>query len=611
MESMLPPRADLRETERHRLFSRPPIGFVGTVSRGVVAAVLVAVLMIVPTAIFSASSGFSLNLSAGARPLTTPSMSHQARSTANGTGSGGNGSGGNGSGGNGSGGNGSGGNGSGGNGSGGNGSGGNGSGGNGSGGNGSGGNGSGGNGSGGNGSGGNGSGGNGSGGNGSGNNASGSWVYVIPESPGYYLVLIRDWNGSLVLNTSVEVISYPTDAMLVVDGTVTDQLSPVRVYANWNGPNATSGAWNATEFSNGSEVAWMATVWNLTAPGNYSIGFGAVDGTQSVGYQVPIPVVFGGAGGNASCPAGSTGSNTSLIAQGPPVTTYLLKAWSGSFCLTAVVGIDENSTAVDLVVSNVTLSGTTSSQVFVGVAFGNGKTISGLYPSNGSVGTFSSQYTPGNYTLVVNVSNWALNATTGPMLTAVLAFQAQYSVGGNASGAYPAAVSVWVGATPVTGPAPLATTLSAYISGGSPPFLVTWSLPGSSVTTNASGLMVSVSYATAGWYPATAFVYNTTNAYGVVLVGEGGVWIYASGSGGNGSSGNGSPNGSGATPISGGKLASGAVAGEIMTAGIVAVVVAGALLGGLGGFFAGRRTSRIRTPAVFSEESETEDFRRT
>ncbi len=165
----------------------------------------------------------------------------------------------------------------------------------------------------------------------------------------------------------------------------------------------------------------------------------------------------------------------------------------------------------------------------------------------------------------------------------------------NSSGAHPAPVSVTVGASLVTGGAPLNTTLSAYIDGGSAPFVVTWSLPGSNATTNLTGLMVAVSYSSSGWYPATAFVYNTTSSFGQVLVGYGGVWLYVSG--GNGSSGNGPGNGSGngsdhrsgLTPITGHLAGSGLTAALVAEGLIGAAAAAGAVVGALGGFALGRR----------------------
>jgi hypothetical protein len=290
----------------------------------------------------------------------------------------------------------------------------------------------------------------------------------------------------------------------------------------------------------------------------------------------------------------------------------LLKAWSGLFCVTAFASLEENATSIELIVSNVTVVGATSSQVFVGMSCGSGAMSSSVVASNTSLGIVTTPLTPGYYTFRLNASNWAGNTTTGPTLHAAVMFDAQYYNGGNSSGSYPSAVSVWVGASPVTGPAPLATTLSAYISGGSPPFLVTWSLPGSNLTGNATGLMVSVSYSTGGWYPATAFVYNTTTAWGQVLVGYSGVWLYASGGsggGGNGSgngTGNGSGNGSGLTPIAG-HLPGATTDAQLMAGSLILVAaLAGAVVGAVAGFRLGRRA-----PALVDPQPSMSDRRRT
>ncbi len=89
----------------------------------------------------------------------------------------------------------------------------------------------------------------------------------------------------------------------------------------------------------------------------------------------------------------------------------------------------------------------------------------------------------------------------------------------------PMPVSVVITATPLSGTAPLNVTLYANIAGGSPPFTVDWSLPTANGTGTPVGVEVEQTYSVAGWYPATAFVYNTTTAYGTVLVGFGSVWI--------------------------------------------------------------------------------------
>ena len=164
---------------------------------------------------------------------------------------------------------------------------------------------------------------------------------------------------------------------------------------------------------------------------------------------------------------------------------------------------------------------------------------------------------------------------------------------------YPAAVTVVVQASVLQGYAPLVTTFGALIQGGSPPFQVAWNLPGVSSSGNLSGLEVAANYSAPGWYPATAFVYNTTSGYGTVLVGYGSAWIdvvaSGGGSGGNGSgngsgngTGGGSGNGSGGSPRPGtgnfGPLA------QTSNVALLAMLGIGIGVGGFVGFvFAGRR----------------------
>jgi hypothetical protein len=97
-------------------------------------------------------------------------------------------------------------------------------------------------------------------------------------------------------------------------------------------------------------------------------------------------------------------------------------------------------------------------------------------------------------------------------------------------------------------------------------------------------------------------VYNTTNSLGTVLVGEGGVWLYVSGSNGstNGTHRPSAPNGSGATPIGGGQRSTDGAVSAMVALGFAAAVVAGAGLGGLGGFLAGRGSIRREATAAGS-----------
>ncbi len=176
---------------------------------------------------------------------------------------------------------------------------------------------------------------------------------------------------------------------------------------------------------------------------------------------------------------------------------------------------------------------------------------------------------------------------------------------GGGSSSYPSPVTVTVGASPVTGPAPLAVTFSAYLDGGAPPFAVTWSLPGGSSAPNGSGLSASQTYATPGWYPATAFVYNTTSPNGTVLVGYGSVWVYVfagngtTASGGSGGSGGSGPN---ASPTAPAHLSVGPVTPAIGSLGTLEALAVVGLAAGAGGYLYARR--RVRGPPPPTSEDE-------
>ena len=163
---------------------------------------------------------------------------------------------------------------------------------------------------------------------------------------------------------------------------------------------------------------------------------------------------------------------------------------------------------------------------------------------------------------------------------------------------FPQPVTVVVDASPVSGTAPLFVTLSALISGGSAPFSVVWSLPNGTATSNVSGLEVDELYSIAGWFPATAFVYNTTSGIGSnVLVGYGSVWIYvaSAGSGGGNGSGNGSDHPHGHPPLSGG---SSSLGGSLYGPTLIALAVAAGVGIGIGGIvgYSAARGRRRRPP---------------
>lgn len=201
---------------------------------------------------------------------------------------------------------------------------------------------------------------------------------------------------------------------------------------------------------------------------------------------------------------------------------------------------------------NGTLRTTGNGSSVVGLSYGD-RTGTSISLNRSGGGGFSATH---NYTLsgpVALTANASLggNASIAVVVPLNLTFSNRSSggTGNNSSAGYPSAVEVTIAATPVTGPAPLPVQFSAYIDGGSPPFVVSWSLPGGNGSANGTGLSVIRVYASSGWYPATAFVYNTSTRFGTVLVGYGSVWVYVSpsngsGGGGSGSGSGGSPNGS-------------------------------------------------------------------
>lgn len=224
------------------------------------------------------------------------------------------------------------------------------------------------------------------------------------------------------------------------------------------------------------------------------------------------------------------------------------------------------------------------------VQFGDG-TVWAMNLSGGTA-VASHLYSPGgNYTFGVQVQD-----ANGTVVSGGYPISVPFSTsGGGHRSPYPASVSVVVDATPVTGPAPLTVTYSALISGGSAPFTVQWSLPGGNLSSNATGLAASQNYSAAGWYPATAFVYNVTSSYGSVLVGYGSVWVDVTGPVGNASG-----NGSGHHPVvppSGGstRLGAGSNSGQMMDGLLVALVV-GSIVGIVVGYGVGKRRGPPRAP---------------
>jgi hypothetical protein len=417
-------------------------------------------------------------------------------------------------------------------------------------------------------------------GNGSGNNSSaGSNATVLLSSPNVTVVALSAWNGTFRLGAIAQLTagnSSNASVLVLRNGTVSGGAPPVLVVVQF-GDNTN---WNTTlphNQSNGSFVTSHA----YAAPGRVTLTLLGFDSsgarlTVSVGLSIHV------AGSNAS------GAGTTWLNQTGPngTTSVTIDTWNGSLRVGITATLTPLNASAQLGLAG-TIAFTTGPAYLV---FGFDRHRSSSLAFNAS-GGFAAGWTY-NHT---GLSWLTLNATDGNGTTLYVAtlLNVTFLPGGPSS---PAHVSVTVGAAPVTGTAPLNTTLSAFLFGGQPPFAVSWSLPGSNWTTNATGLMVDASYANPGWYPVTAFVYNTSNPFGTVLVGVGGVWLYVSGSNssGNDTDGNGTPNGSGDTPIGGGNVRTSGTLGAMTTAGLLAVVVAGAAFGGLGGFLAGRGTARPR-----------------
>jgi YVTN family beta-propeller protein len=120
-------------------------------------------------------------------------------------------------------------------------------------------------------------------------------------------------------------------------------------------------------------------------------------------------------------------------------------------------------------------------------AFGDGLTGTGADVQH----TYTA---PGSYSVVL-IGYDALNRTTH--LDANVVAYAPPSSGS------PEDLAISLSGTPVTGPAPLATTLSAAVAGGTPPYTYEWSFGDNS--TQAVGASVTHSYGQPGTYIATVY----------------------------------------------------------------------------------------------------------
>lgn len=404
-------------------------------------------------------------------------------------------------------------------------------------------------------------------------------------------------NGSLFLSVVVQLTAAPNpcgcDLFANVSGSLTGGTTP------YNG----SVMWGDGGFSNlgpSHNLTSFDTTHDYTSPGNVTLSVSVSDGNGTfLGVHALIVVPQNSSGTNHS--GGSNGTSSHQVIH--------LSSTNGSLGLNITVWLNETDLG--------NLSHGLSYLNFTAQGYASGAPSSSLNVSYGD-GGFAVYYLVGNVSFVLSHTytfnspttfNWTavLRDTNGSQVELHLAAAVPLSSGGHGGGPpppppYPTAIAVVVAATPVSGVAPLNVTLSAYLSGGSPPFQVVWSLPiGNATTLNRTGLEATVQYTSPGWYPATAFVYNTTSSYGTVLVGYGSVWVYVAaphfpggpGSGTNNTSGNGSHD----VRTPGGISAIDAAASNPMFVAFLVAIGLGAGVGGIVGYSFGHgRGPRTREP---------------
>lgn len=348
--------------------------------------------------------------------------------------------------------------------------------------------------------------------------------------------------------------------------------------------------WNESyEFSH--SYALGATPSNVTwsAVANFS-------GGAAVRLQATLPLP-------ASSNNSSGGSGSSGIRQYYCGNATCEFAWStlGPIQYRATLRMNNSSGPYPLA-----LNGTLSRGAYpyvVSVGFGDGGGANATL-GNGSGGNFQFSHLY-SYAGLYQLGLDARDASNGTLQASIPVVVPGSNTSGrnNSSGSYPAPVSVVVYPNPVTGSSPLTVNFEALIDGGSPPFTVRWSLPNGngSGPSNVTGLSVSATYSQSGWFPATAFVYNTTNAYGTVLVGYGSVWVYVTPSGNGSSGGQSGGNSSGNHSVRPGGESPGAAGAPLTlntllgSAGPLAILLAlglGALSGAILGFAFGRGSRR-------------------
>ena len=432
-------------------------------------------------------------------------------------------------------------------------------------------------------------------GSGVGNASAGTRVVILSSSANSTTIWLMAWNGSFLLNSTATLISGIRNVSLGVRGTVTTPSSSASVNVSYGDGNLTG---IATAGGNGTVVSPFVAVHAYVTAGNRTLTVRAALASGSPGPIQVSTVLYvhflntsGGGTGNAS-----VGTSVQYLISNSTTSIVRLLAWNGAFRAnatfrsTAVAGADNAS--VVLLVSGAV------APVRVAFSWGDGNGTNATVNLTNLTLSGGHFYLLGGVVTGVQVRSYLIGLLAFDGNRTVLSVSANASVaflpGVGGGGPPPASsVTVTVDASPVTGTAPLTTTLSAFLSGGSPPFAVTWSLPGSNYTGNASGLLVPATYPNSGWYPATAFAYNTTTPSGWVLVGVGSIWIFvgANGSGGsgNGSGGNGS-NRSGLTPVHGGDSTLAALQ-TVESAGLLGAIVSGAVIGGAAGFAVGKRSS--------------------
>jgi hypothetical protein len=297
-------------------------------------------------------------------------------------------------------------------------------------------------------------------------------------------------------------------------------------------------------------------------------------------------------------------SSTRNCGNSPNATCIWLGGTSGPLSYALTLLLNHTAASPYPLVGNGSVAGGSAPYLLI-VNFGDGyglnQSLGSANNSTAAVFQFHHGYpAAGNYSFSFTVYDANRSSATASTWLSV-GFWSNGS--GNVSPPHPTPVSVVVVASPVTGVAPLLIDFSALIDGGSAPFSVVWSLPDGNGTVNATGLATSLLYTVAGWFPATAFVYNTTNAYGTVLVGYGSVWVYLTSPGNGSGSGNQSelPDTSHHAPVST-TGAGGMGLGPSTEFGLLLATALGAIVGAGAGFLLARRG---RKAALSSDATES------